>query len=217
MYVDVVNGVNINQQTLHWGHPLLQKIRDATCALTSSELRPDLQLTIWGWCISPIKWWFWRQFIIDVIGTWNSHMNQICHKEFPCLTDLRRIIPACSVPLFPYTLLWSDFIFAATAMSLLNHNCPLCLNHLLKRWNMMKSMCWIVLNCFDVGYDCHWLMGELWTLNILWWAPSSAVAWTVWVRFRRGSLSVLSKALGRGTRTRVFCRLSPCSRGINKI
>ena len=105
-----------------------------------------------------------------------QNLNQICHKEFPCLTDLRRIIPACSVPLFPYTLLWSDFIFAATAMSLLNHNCPLCLNHLLKRWNMMKSMCWIVLNCFDVGYDCHWLMGELWTLNVLWWAPSSAEA-----------------------------------------
>lgn len=63
-----------------------------------------------------------------------------------------------------------------TAMSLLNHTCPLCLNHLLKIWNMMKSMCWIVLNCFDVGYDCHWLMGELWTLNVLWWAPSSAEA-----------------------------------------
>ena len=160
MYVDVVNGVNINQQTLHWGHPLLQKIRDATCALTSSELRPDLQLTIWGWCISPIKWWFWRQFIIDVIGTWNSHMNQICHKEFPCLTDLRRIIPACSVPLFPYTLLWSDFIFAATAMSLLNHNCPLCLNHLLKRWNMMKSMCWIVLMLVMIVID-WWVNCEL--------------------------------------------------------
>jgi hypothetical protein len=67
-----------------------------------------------------------------------------------------------------------------------------------------------VLNCFELFWCWLWLsLIDGWTVN--------SQCFMVSPKLCRGSLSVLSKALGRGTGTRVFRRLSPCSRGINKI